>query len=305
MIKLLSCAIVLGGLASQAVAGALHNAARDGDVEQVKSLIADGEDVNKRDRNLGWPLHQAALNNHVEIAEILLDAGADVNVKHRIFGTPLLAASQRGSAGVATVLLAHGADLEARSATVGETALHLAAASGNADLVAALVAAGADINARTTRPRADRGNYAPIHSAGLKGHSDIVALLRSLGATVPPVEPIAALLASADAEAGKVAFGKPGNFERCGGCHSVSGSDANRNWGPNLQGVVGRDKASDEGYEYSEALKQLGGVWTVAELNAFIAGPLDYAPGSRMQFWGISDPTERANIIAYLSIASE
>ena len=54
-----------------------------------------------------------------------------------------------------------------------------------------------------------------------------------------------------------------------------------------------------------EALVRLGGVWTVAELNAFIAGPLDYAPGSGMEFWGVSDPTERANIIAYLMIASE
>lgn len=83
MNKYLLCAVTLGTFVSHAAAGPLHNATRDGNVDQVKLLIASGEDVNKRDRTLGWPLHQAALNDSVEIAELLIAAGADVNVEHR------------------------------------------------------------------------------------------------------------------------------------------------------------------------------------------------------------------------------
>ncbi len=53
MSKFLLYAFVLGALASHAAAGPLHDAVKDGDIEQVKLLIAQGEDANKRDRNLG------------------------------------------------------------------------------------------------------------------------------------------------------------------------------------------------------------------------------------------------------------
>ena len=46
--------------AAEVVAGTLHNAIKDGDVDQVRILVAKGEDVNKRDVFLGWPLHHAS-----------------------------------------------------------------------------------------------------------------------------------------------------------------------------------------------------------------------------------------------------
>ena len=85
------CSYVL--FSNLAWSGPLHIAASNGDFEQVKELIAAGEDANKRDRNLGWPIHQAALQNHFEMALALIDAGADVNVDHKIFGSPLYSAA--------------------------------------------------------------------------------------------------------------------------------------------------------------------------------------------------------------------
>src|SRR5690606_29640860 len=65
---------------------------------------------------------------------------------------------------------------------------------------------------------------------------------------------------------------------KCGGCHSI---DANR-IGPRHRDVVERKVASLRDFNYSEALKQLGGVWTVARLDAWLQNPQKMAPGARM-----------------------
>ncbi len=304
MKKYLLCIFLLAVFNTQAVAGPLHDAARDGDVERVKTLIAEGEDVNKRNQLLGWPLHQAALNDDVEIAEMLFAAGADVDVEHKVFGKPLHAAALKGSFGVAAFLMKNGADPNSRYG-YGLTPLHLAAGAGHADLIELLVVNGADIDAATTQQDIMWTDYTAMQSAGREGRFDIVALLQSLQARGAPDQPISTLLAAADVEAGRLAFnnvGIPG--PDCGGCHSINETDPERP-GPNFIGIVGRPKASVVGYMYSKALKRLGGVWTATELNAFMAGAVHYAPGSKMEIWGIADPAERANIIAYLQSLSE
>jgi cytochrome c len=144
-----------------------------------------------------------------------------------------------------------------------------------------------------------------MHSVGREGQFDIVALLQSLQLSDVPDQPISTLLAAADVEAGRIAFGKRADATRCSGCHLISDNDTQKLRGPHLQGVIGRPKASIVRFEYSDALKRLGGDWTAGELNAFIAGPQDYLPGVKMEFWGVSDPAEIANIIAYLQANSE
>jgi cytochrome c len=63
--------------------------------------------------------------------------------------------------------------------------------------------------------------------------------------------------------------------------------------------VLGRKKASVENFQYSLAFSRLVGAWTIAEVNAFIASPTDYVPGTNMDAV-ITDPTQRANLIAFL-----
>ncbi|MGO4908433.1 cytochrome c family protein [Pseudorhodobacter sp. W20_MBD10_FR17] len=101
------------------------------------------------------------------------------------------------------------------------------------------------------------------------------------------------LYASADAAAGEKVFAK------CKACHKVDGSNGT---GPHLNGVVDRDKAHVEGFGYSDALMAMSSEkWEPAKLDAFLANPKKYAPGTKMSFAGLPKDTDRANLIAWLA----
>lgn len=88
-------------------------------------------------------------------------------------------------------------------------------------------------------------------------------------------------------------------FLPCSACHSVA-PDGAALIGPNLWGVVGRAVGSVPGFEYSAELRSVGGNWTPEQLDRFLANPGAFAPGTRMGYVGVSDPTERSALIAYL-----
>lgn len=101
-------------------------------------------------------------------------------------------------------------------------------------------------------------------------------------------------VAAGDAEAGGKLFSKT-----CGGCHSI-GENARSGFGPHLNGVIGRQAGSLPGYQFSEAMKNSGVVWTPETLAAYIEAPKKVVKGTRMIFWGISDPEKIANLLAYI-----
>lgn len=84
---------------------------------------------------------------------------------------------------------------------------------------------------------------------------------------------------------------------QCKSCHSVTGPSTPA--GPTLKGVAGRKAASAPGYNYSPGLTRKGGVWTDANLDAYLTAPGAYAPGGKM-FTKVADPKARAAIIAWL-----
>jgi len=109
-------------------------------------------------------------------------------------------------------------------------------------------------------------------------------------------EPIAALMASADAGAGE------GVAKKCAACHSFEKGGANK-VGPALWNIVNRPAAAAEGFKYSDGMKTFAEgdtVWDYERLNGFLAAPKKYVGGTSMGFAGLKKPTERADIIAYL-----
>lgn len=87
---------------------------------------------------------------------------------------------------------------------------------------------------------------------------------------------------------------------KCAGCHSV---DSDR-IGPRHRNVVGRAVASVIGYDYSPALKQLGGRWTAERLDRFLSGTQQVVPGSKM-YVEVDDSAQRRLIVAYLQSVSQ
>ncbi len=108
------------------------------------------------------------------------------------------------------------------------------------------------------------------------------------------VAPIATRLAAADVAAGENVF------KKCAACHTINQGGAN-GVGPNLWDTVGKPHAHVAGFAYSDALKSVPGDWTFEALDAWFESPRRYAPGTKMTFAGLSDPQDRANLIAYLN----
>jgi len=86
---------------------------------------------------------------------------------------------------------------------------------------------------------------------------------------------------------------------KCMGCHTINKGAPNRT-GPNLWGIVDRDKGDMDGYRYSRNLKALDGVWTEADISRFIAGPRVMVPDTKMTTRGLKTEADRLDIIAFL-----
>ncbi|MCZ0933449.1 MAG: ankyrin repeat domain-containing protein [Oligoflexia bacterium] len=145
-------------------ANSLHEAVYNKDIERVKKLIKEGENVNIRGELGETSLHWLRKDS-LEIAKLLIDNGADVNAKTEdSFGTDF--------------------DEDLISIPAGSTPLHLAIKK-NADqsLISFLLKQRADVNAVIT-DYGYEGGFTPLHLASNEGNLKIVALLLENGADV-------------------------------------------------------------------------------------------------------------------------
>jgi ankyrin repeat protein/beta-lactamase regulating signal transducer with metallopeptidase domain len=183
----------------------LHKAAADGDLEQVKKLIAQGADINAKDSQKRTALQYASEKGHAEVARLLISHGAYVNANFAGHRTPLHYAAMTGNKRTVELLLSKGADINARneygitplfeamrSSAPGRKevveclvskggkvpAFHLASYMADMEKVKQCLQDGIDINSQ-----ADFG-CAPLHAGVNSGKKDVVELLIANGANV-------------------------------------------------------------------------------------------------------------------------
>jgi cytochrome c len=105
--------------------------------------------------------------------------------------------------------------------------------------------------------------------------------------------PVLALLSKANPDGGQDVF------KKCLQCHTPDKGGRNL-VGPNLYGIVGRARAAQPGFAYSEAMKKHPGNWTFEELAKYLHDPKADIPGNKMAFAGVRDNAELADLLVYL-----
>lgn len=128
----------------------LHTASREGDATAVAQLLAQGCDVNTRDKLLRTPLHLAAWAGHAEVVKLLVAHGGDPKACAMDDMNPLHFAAQKGHADACRWIINAGVPVNSRTRK-GITSLHFAAQHGHQAAVELLLARHANPTARTPK----------------------------------------------------------------------------------------------------------------------------------------------------------
>lgn len=172
--------MVLASAPLGAAAGALADAAAQGNVDAVRALLRDGADVNEAQGDGMTALHWTAEQGDAALAAMLIQAGSSLEAGTRIGNyTPLHIASRNGHADIVHALIQAGADVNAKTSNSGATPLHLAAASGDRDTVTRLLTAGADREAREFQ-----WGQTPLIFAAAANRVDAIEVLLDAGADI-------------------------------------------------------------------------------------------------------------------------
>jgi ankyrin repeat protein len=171
----------------------LMTAARTGNAEVIRMLIARGADANARESSLGeTALMWAAAENHPEAVRALIEHGADPNARSEKLA---YAKDRFGLEGVTTIL-----------PRGSWTALMYAARQGSLEAARTLADSGADLNLT------DPDGTTALVLAILNGHFDTAAMLTEKGAdpNIADTTGMAALYTAVDMNTLGEIYGRPG-----------------------------------------------------------------------------------------------
>ncbi|XP_034431114.1 ankyrin repeat and SOCS box protein 11 [Hippoglossus hippoglossus] len=186
----------------------LHEAAYQGRLLHLRSLIAQGFHLDTLTMDRVSPLHEACLGGHYACAKFLLDNGANVNTVSIDGATPLFNSCSSGSSACVRLILQHSALISATYQLVSP--IHEAAKRGHRECLELLLSYGAHVDMELPvvgtplyaactagaavsvelllRTGADVqigcGQDSPLHAAVRFGGADIVDLLLDFGADV-------------------------------------------------------------------------------------------------------------------------
>uniref|UniRef100_A0A3Q3BSH5 Ankyrin repeat and SOCS box protein 11 n=1 Tax=Kryptolebias marmoratus TaxID=37003 RepID=A0A3Q3BSH5_KRYMA len=184
----------------------LHEAAYQGRLLHLKTLITQGFHVDTLTMDRVSPLHEACLGGHYACAKFLLDNGANVRAVSADGATALFNSCSSGSAACVRLLLQHGASI--RTTCQLASPIHEAARKDHRECLELLLSCGAPVDVElpdvgtplysACRARAAAcvelllrsgadvhlgcGQDSPLHAAARGGESDVVELLLDFGA---------------------------------------------------------------------------------------------------------------------------
>ncbi|XP_005373574.1 PREDICTED: ankyrin repeat and SOCS box protein 5 isoform X2 [Chinchilla lanigera] len=122
----------------------LHEAASQGRLLALRTLLSQGYNVNAVTIDHVTPLHEACLGGHLACAKTLLEAGASVNAITIDGVTPLFNACSQGSASCTELLLEYGAKAQLESCL--PSPMHEAASKGHHECLDILISWGTDVD---------------------------------------------------------------------------------------------------------------------------------------------------------------
>jgi ankyrin repeat protein len=152
-------------------------AARDGDLEAVRALLAKNADVNETAHDGSTALLWAVYHSDLPMARALIAAGANFTTPNHYGVTPLLQASRTGNTPMIAELLKAGVNVARSVHPEGETPLMAASRTGKIDAVEMLLEARSDPNTTESYQ-----NETALMWAAEEGHVDVVNALLAAGA---------------------------------------------------------------------------------------------------------------------------
>lgn len=88
-------------------------------------------------------------------------------------------------------------------------------------------------------------------------------------------------------------------FLRCASCHSIMPGEPHK-VGPNLSGAIGGAAARDQGFTYTDALRQAALTWDDATLKRWIVDPSALVPGTSMVYANSLGDADITALLAFL-----
>lgn len=114
-----------------------------------------------------------------------------------------------------------------------------------------------------------------------------------------PMGPFPEPLSPPDVASGQALF-----EQQCMSCHAINAEQGSAGIGPHLAGLFGRTSGAMDGFQFSEALRDIDIVWNERTLDYFIASAESYVPGTTMRAAPIRDRQARHDLIGYLKEAT-
>lgn len=186
MMKILKKQLITGIclllLANNLFAQDLFNSIREGNIEEIKTILENNpEEINTKQGFMD-PLFYSVRMGRNKAAELLISKGADmnefaanINEFSPLEFTPITDAIRTNNIEIIKFMVENGADLQVKT-SLGETYLHFAAHLNRIELIEYFIDKGIDVNV------IKNGNLTPLHIAAVDGHKELVKLLIDNGA---------------------------------------------------------------------------------------------------------------------------